>query len=154
MCAERLQPQLTKALLTARVPAASSRHLTSSIMNIHNKSRARDVRWPRMRTEPLWAPPELSTDAVYQVYSFNSPTFLFPILVRPIACVLHAKKKENWPLLWKPWSSGMDSVVIRNSGLRRVDIASTAFWSHAFEHIKAYREKDKTQPYLKQAREW
>ncbi len=43
----------------------------------------------------------------------------------------------------------MDSVVIRNSGLRRVDIAGTAFWSQAFEHIKAYREKDKTQPYLK-----
>lgn len=74
------------------VPAASSRHLTSLIMNIHNKSRARDVRWPGMRTELLWAPPDLSTDAVNQLYSFNNPIFLFPILVRPIVCVLHAKK--------------------------------------------------------------
>lgn len=39
----------------------------------------------------------------------------------------------------------MDSVVIRNSG----SWAGTAFWSHAFEHIKAYRKKDKTQPYVK-----
>ncbi len=27
--------------------------------------------------------------------------------------------------------------------------AGTAFWSHAFEHIKAHKEKDKTQPSLK-----
>lgn len=92
------------------VPAASSRHLTSSIMNIHNKSWAWDVRWPGMRTEPLWASPELSTDAVYKVYSFNSLTFLFPILVSPIVCVLHAKKSriglfygKHEALVWILW---------------------------------------------------
>lgn len=139
-------------------PAASSRHLTSLIMNIHNKTQALDVLWPGIRTELLWAPPQLSCGNQVCCHSFNSPVFLFSILVRPIARVLHAKKKKREPAsimenteFWYGICGYKGQKCWYMIMCRHCFLASC--FTKLLSTIKAYREQDKTQPYFN-AQEW